>query len=111
MHCRKVKSKTGYAWECFGDAPSDPRTGKRKLIKRIDETQKKAKECLEKAIEKLHQQIYPEFVNEKITFGQLSKKWLDVYAATGVKSGSVRIREKEVNILNNHFRYLLVTEI
>src|SRR5699024_11258838 len=32
-------------------------------------------------------------------------------AATGVKRGSVRIREKEVNILNNHFQYLLVTEI
>ena len=66
---------------------------------------------LEKAIEKLNQQIYPEFLNEKISFGQLSKKWLGVYAATGVKRGSVRIREKEVNILNNHFQYLLVTEI
>src|SRR5699024_12344808 len=84
---------------------------KRKLIKRRAKTQKEAKERLEKAIEKLHQQIYPEFLNEKITFGQLSKKWLDVYAATGVKRGSVRIREKEVNILNNNFRYLLVTEI
>src|SRR5699024_8073674 len=111
VHCRKVKSKSGYAWECYGDAPKDPRTGKRKLIKRRAKTQKEAKERLEKAIEKLHQQIYPEFLNEKISFGQLSKKWLDVYAATGVKRGSVRIREKEVNILNNHFQYLLVTEI
>lgn len=111
MHCRKVKSKSGYAWECFGDAPRDPRTGKRKLIKRRAKTQKEAKERLEKAIEKLNQQVYPELLNEKISFGQLSKKWLDVYAATGVKRGSVRIREKEVNILNNHFQYLLVTEI
>src|SRR5699024_8202509 len=111
MHCRKVKSKTGYAWECFGDAPSDPRTGKRKLIKRRAKTQKEAKERLEKAIEKLHQQIYPECVNEKRTLRQLSKISLDVYAAISVKRGSVRIREKEFNILNNDFRYLLVTEI
>lgn len=111
MHCRKVKSKSGYAWECFGDGPRDPRTGKRRLIKRRAKTQKEAKERLEKAIEKLHQQIYPELLNEKLTFGQLSKKWLDVYAATGVKRGSVRIREKEVKILNNQFQYLLVTEI
>ena len=102
MHCRKVKSMSGYAWECFGDAPRDPRTGKRKLIKRRAKTQKEAKKRLEKAIEKLHQQVYPELLNEKLSFGQLSKKWLDVYAATGVKRGSIRIREKEVNILNKH---------
>src|SRR5699024_9560042 len=98
MHCKKVKSKSGYAWECFGDAPRDPRTGKRKLIKRRAKTQKEAKDRLEKA-------------NEKMTFGQLSKKWLDIYAATGVKRGSIRIREKEIKILNSHFQYLLVTEI
>lgn len=111
MHCRKVKSKSGYAWECFGDAPRDPRTGKRKLIKRRAKTQKEAKIRLEKAIEKLTQQIYPDLLNEKMTFGQLSKKWLDIYASTGVKRGSIRIREKEIKILNNHLQYLMVTEI
>src|SRR5699024_12572074 len=111
MHCRKVKSKSGYAWECFGDAPRDPRTGKRKLIKRRAKTQKEAKDRLEKAINKLNQQMYPDLLSEKITFGQLSKKWLDIYAAPGVKRGSIRIREKEIKILNEHFQYLLVTEI
>lgn len=111
LHCRKIKSKSGYAWECFGDAPRDPRTGKRKLIKRRAKTQKEAKNRLEKAIKKLEQQIYPELLNENMTFGQLSRKWLDIYAATGVKRGSIRIREKEINILNNYFQYLLVTEI
>src|SRR5699024_11176846 len=57
------------------------------------------------------QQIYPKLLNENMTFGQLSRKWLDIYAATGVKRGSIRIREKEINILNNYFQYLLVTEI
>src|SRR5690625_3163202 len=111
MHCRKIKSKSVYAWECLGDAPRDPRTDKRKLIKRRAKTQKEAKIRLEKAIDKLTQQIYPDLLNEKITFGQLSEKWLDIYAATGVKRGSIRIRENEIKILNSHFQYLLVTEI
>src|SRR5699024_3712824 len=111
MHCKKVKSKSGYAWECFGDAPRDPRTGKRKLIKRRAKTQKEAKDRLEKAIEKFNQQMYPDLLNAKMTFGQLSKKWLDIYADKGVKRGSIRIRETEIKILNSHFQYLLVTEI
>jgi len=111
MHCRKVKLKSGYAWECFGDAPKDPSTGKRRLIKRRAKTQKEAKKRLEKAIENLNNQLYHEILNEYITFGKLSKRWLDVYAATGVKRGSVRIREKETKILNQHFENMLVMEI
>src|SRR5699024_4592665 len=110
VHCRKVTSKSGYAWECYGDAPKDPRTGKRKLIKRRAKTHKEAKERWEKAIEKLHQQTYPEFLNETISIGQLRKKCVNVYASTRVKRGSLGILEKEVNSVDNHLQYLLVTE-
>src|SRR5690625_2134894 len=105
MHCKKVKSKSGYAWECFGDAPRDPRTGKRKLIKRRAKTQKEAKDRLEKAIEKFNQQMYPDLLNEKMTFGQLSKKWLDIYAATGVKEERKGNGERKIKIQKSHFQY------
>lgn len=110
MHCRKVKTKSGHAWECFADAPKNPRTGKRKLIKRRAKTQKEAKKRVEDAIEKINYNKN-DFLHENITFEHLSQKWLDVYAATGVKRGSVRIREKEVRILNRYFAKLLLPEI
>src|SRR5699024_5465177 len=74
-------------------------------------TRQDEKDRIEKAINKLNQQMYPDLLSEKITLGQLSKKWLDIYAATGVRRGSIRIREKKNKILNEHFQYLLVTEI
>lgn len=38
-----------------------------------------------------------------MTFEIIALKWIEVYPATGVKRGSVRIREKESNLLNRYF--------
>lgn len=103
MHCRKVKLKSGIRWECFADGPPDPVTGKRRQIKRRGKTQREAKKRVEQAIRYLEEDQIDESLAKKITFETAAAHWLEVYKLTGVKPSTVRIREKEVKILNRHF--------
>lgn len=103
MHCREIKTKTGQKrWECFGDGPPDPATGKRKLIKRRGKTQREAKKRVEQAIRLLEEDKIDEGMGKKVTFDMVAAHWLEVYKLTGVKSSTVRIREKEIKILNRY---------
>lgn len=103
MHCRKIKTKNGEPrWECFGDGPPDPATGKRRLIKRRAKTQREAKKRVEQAIRLLEEDNIDESMGKKVTFEMAASHWLEVYKLTGVKKSTVRIREKEIKILNNH---------
>lgn len=111
MHCRRVKVKSGYVWECFSDAPRDPATGKRRQIKRRGKTKKEARQRVEDAIRKLKEDGIDESVSATTTFEQVAERWLEVYAASEVKRGSVRIREKEVKILNRYFSKAPIIEI
>src|SRR5699024_8219909 len=52
-----------------------------------------------------------ESVSATMKFETVAERWLEVYAASGVKRGSVRIREKEVNILNRYFAKAPIIEI
>lgn len=90
-------------WECFADGPPDPVTGKRKQIKRRGKTQREAKKRVEQAIRLLEENQIDESYAKKITFDQAANHWLDVYKLTGVKSSTIRIREKEIKILNRFF--------
>ncbi len=111
MHCRRVKTKTGEVWACVDDGPRNPVTGKRRQIERRAKTQKEAKKRVEDVIESLKEDGIDKSIAPHMTFEKIASKWLQVYAATGVKRGTVRIREKEIKILNKHFAKTPISEI
>lgn len=111
MHCEKVKIKSGYVWECVADGPPNPATGKRRQIRRRGKTQREAKQRVEDAIRKLSLDGIDESISRTVTFEELANKWLEVYAATGVKRGSIRVRRKEINILKKYFGKSPITAI
>lgn len=108
MYCKKVKTKTGEKWECTADGPRDPATGKRKQVTRRGKTQREAKKRLESALRSLEEYRIDEQLGKKITFEAVASRWLEVYSLTGVKRSTVRVREKEIKILN---RYIAKTPI
>ena len=111
MLCRKVKNKSGEVWECVADGPRNPATGKRNQIKRRGRTRAEAKKKVEDEIRSLKEDGIDQRANQHITFDRLAEKWLEVYEASGVKRGSVRIRKKEVNLLNGYFAKSPVADI
>lgn len=111
MHCRKIKTKTGEVWSCIADGPRNPSTGKRRQIERRGKTKKEAKQRVEDAIDLLLEDGIDESVASNMTFEKIADKWLQVYAATGVKRGSIRIREKEVKLLNKYLAKSPITDI
>lgn len=103
MHCRQVKIKSGLTWECFADAPRNPVTGKRRMIKRRGRTRGVATKRVNDAINELLDSNLSGESRKIITFEQLVDKWFKVYDATGVKRNTIRIREAESNILKRYF--------
>src|SRR5690625_2977930 len=98
MFCERINLKSGQTrWRCIKDAPPCPRTGRRRQIERRGKTQREAKKKVEDAINALKDNNIDINVSKRIKFKQVAKDWLKVYRATGVKDGSVRIREKEIN--------------
>jgi len=109
MQCTKVTLKSGQVrWVCVADGPPDPATGKRKQIKRRAKTQREAKKRVQDALNSFEEHGIDQRIGKKMTFDKLAAEWLETYALTGVKRSTVRIREKEVNILN---RYMAKTKI
>src|SRR5690625_4943877 len=111
MYCKQVKVKSGYVWECVEDGPRNPATGKRRQIKRRGKTRKEARGRVEDALNSLKIDGIDKSIASTITFEKIAEKWLEVYAATGVKRGSIRIREKEINLLNKYFAKTPIAEI
>jgi len=100
VNCEKITLESGQTrWVCREDAPPNPVTGKRRPIERRGKTKKEAKKKVEDIIDYLKNNGVDRRASASINFKSLAEKWLTVYEATGVKRGSVRIREKEVNIL------------
>ncbi|MCR6097770.1 site-specific integrase [Salipaludibacillus agaradhaerens] len=102
MYCKKVQTKSGDKWECVADGPKNPATGKRKQVTRRAKTQKEAKKRLESALRSLGEYQIDEQLGKKITFESVAEHWIKVYSLTGVKKSTVRVREKEIKILNRH---------
>lgn len=112
MHCQKITLQSGQVrWECVGDGPADPVTGKRKQITRRAKTQKEAKKRVQDAIRSLSEDQIDESIAKRVTFDQVAARFLELYALTGKKRSSVRIREKEVKILNAHIGKVPITQI
>src|SRR5690625_2356995 len=99
MNCKVIKLKSGNVWECVDDGPRDPATGKRRQIRIRGRTRKIAGKHVEDVIRSLEEDGIDKSISATTTFENISDKWIKVYAASGVKRGSVRVREKEVNIL------------
>ncbi|WP_200411820.1 site-specific integrase [Virgibacillus salexigens] len=109
MYCKKIKTKSGQVkWECVVDGPRDPATGRRKQITRRAKTQREAKKRAQDAVRSIDEDKIDENSGKRITFDQVASGWMNVYKQTGVKRSTVRIREKEVAILN---RYMAKTPI
>lgn len=102
LYCRKVETKSGIRWQCTGEGPPDPVTGKRKQIIRRGKTQKEAKKRVEQAIRSLEEDKIDLSVGKKVTFEMAANHWLEVYSLTGVKKSTIRLRKKEMKILNGY---------
>lgn len=104
MHCRKIQLKSGVTWACTEDAPANPTTGKRRQVERRASTKKEAKQKVLDAIKDLKENVIDKSIIRNITFGTTADEWLKVYEkTTGVKKGTIRIRQKEIKILKRFF--------
>ncbi|QKS71699.1 site-specific integrase [Paenalkalicoccus suaedae] len=101
MYIRKITTKSGEErWQCTGEGPPDPVTGKRRQVVRRDKGKTKAKQKVLDALAalKLSGEDRTE-IGRKISFKEVADEWIKNYAMTGVKRGTIRIREDELNIL------------
>src|SRR5699024_1874249 len=111
MHCKKVRTKSESVWECVEDGPPNPATGKRRQIRRRGKTHAETKRRVEEILNS-HQDYGIDYrVSTVMKFERVATTWLEVYAATGVKRGSIRIREKEINLLNEYLARAPITDI
>jgi len=103
-----ANNKQGYKYECRIDGPPDPITGERKQISRRGDTKKEALARAEAALNSLEGLASDQKTLKRISFEKFAAEWLEIYALTEVKASTVRIRSKEIKILN---RYLANTPI
>lgn len=103
MFCEEIKLKSGQKrWVCVADGPADPATGKRNQISRRGKTKKEAMQRVNDVIDSLKKDGIDQRLSKNMTFDVLAAEWLFNYSLTGVKRATVRIREKEIKILNKH---------
>ena len=109
MFCEKITIKSGQVrWVCVADGPADPVTGKRRQIKRRGTTQREAKKRVQDVLNSFEERGIDPRIGKNTTFDSLAEEWIATYTLTGVKRSSVRVREKEIKILN---RYIAKTPI
>ncbi|GKV70228.1 site-specific integrase [Sporosarcina sp. NCCP-2716] len=103
MYCDKITLESGQIrWRCAEDGPPDPATGKRKQIWRRGKTKREAMDRVTEAIRSMKEEGIDQRIGRTMTFDDLAAEWLITYALTGVKRNTVRIREKEIQILNRY---------
>lgn len=101
----------GKKWVCVADGPRDPVTGKRNQISRRGKTKKEAEQKVKDVLKKLEEHGIDEKKVKNITFDKIAKEWLEVYALTGKKRSTLRIREKEIKFLNRYIAKVIVAKI
>ncbi|MBA2943179.1 site-specific integrase [Paenibacillus sp. CGMCC 1.16610] len=106
-----ANNKQGYKWVCVIDGPTDPATGKRNQISRRGDTKKDAEKRAQEALEKVLEFGSEGTVLKNQPFDKLSAEWLETYAKGKVKKSTVRVREKEINILNRYIAKTYVDKI
>src|SRR5699024_12391554 len=88
-----------------------PATGKRRQIRRRGQTRAEAKRRVEEVLNSLQDDGIDDRVSTVMTFERVATTWSEVYAATGVTRGSISIREKEINLLNDYLARAPITDI
>lgn len=109
MYCTELIK--GKKWVCVADGPRDPVTGKRKQISRRGKSKKEAISRVEEALRKLEEHGIDEKRVKNMPFDRFAMEWIEVYKLTGVKRNTVRIREKEINILNRYIAKVNINKI
>jgi integrase len=109
MYCRELIK--GKKWVCVADGPRDPVSGKRKQIARRGKSKKEAMKRIEAALRKLEDDGIDEKRVKHVLFDKFALEWLKVYELTGVKRSTVRIREKEIKILNRYIAKMNIDKI
>jgi integrase len=111
VQCKQIETKTGKRWQCVADASPDPVTGKRRQIRRQGKSKGEARKKVEQAIAALDGDNINESMKKQITFDMVAERWKKLYENTGVKRGSVRVREKELKIMYRHFPKMPIYKI
>jgi integrase len=106
-----AKNKQGYKWICVKDGPLDPITGKRNQIKRRGDTKKQAEERVDKALKLLKQDGINEKNIKNLPFIKVAKEWLDAYALTGKKPGTIRLRKNSISTLNQYIQKVNIDKL
>lgn len=107
----EANNKQGYKWVCVKDGPPDPVTGKRKQISRRADGKKEAEKRVDKALEELQDSGIDEQRKKHITFDEVALEWLKTYSKGKVKDSTIRVREKEIKILNRYIAKLQIDKI
>lgn len=103
MYCDKITLSSGQTrWRCAEDGPPDPATGKRQQIWRRGKTKREAMDRVLQAVHSLKEDGIDQRIGKNMTFDELAEEWLITYSLTGVKRNTVRVREKEIKILNGY---------
>ncbi|SET76819.1 Site-specific recombinase XerD [Oceanobacillus limi] len=108
---QKYKTKNGEKWLFKMRTVYDPKTGKKRETTRRGFNSKGEAEI---AARQLANDIDmgKGFNNNPITFSEFAIKWLDIYEKErGVKPGTIRIRNHEINNLNIYFENIRMVDI
>lgn len=106
-----AKNKQGYKYDCRIQGSPDPITGERKQISRRGDTKKEALDRAEKALVSMEGLSLNDKDLQKIKFGKLAAEWLEIYSLTNVKKSTIRVRSKEIKILNRYLESTPITKI
>lgn len=69
-------------------------------IRRRGKTRREAKSRVESALRELLDEGISHKMSHRKAFEVVAKEWLEFYTHMGKKRGTIRIREKEINLLN-----------
>lgn len=106
-----ANNKQGYKWVCVADGPADPITGKRKQIERRADTKGEAKQRVDDAINTLKETKHDEKIIKNLKFDKVAQEWLETYSRGKVKKSTIRVREKEIKILDRYIAKAGIADI
>jgi len=104
--------KRGKTWSFMIDVGKDPQTGERRQLgKGGFKTKKDAQAAAAEILAEANRGTYVR--EEKVTFEELSKRWLDNYSKHGKpkKDGTIRVRSHERDVLLTRFAKLVACDI
>lgn len=107
----KKKCNCNATWYYVIDAGKDPKTGKRKQMKKGGfKTKKEAQKAVADLISSSRNEVYT--ASKKVTFGEFREEWLSLYfKERSVKTNSLRNREKESKRFLRFFENLQMRSI